>query len=195
MLASDEEIVAARVNAPQRGIPVEVVAPDPMWSATYAALADRVHAALGARVLAIEHVGSTAVPGLAAKPVIDIDLTVVDSAAESAYVPDMEADGWVLRIREPEFEEHRLLRLEDPECNLHVWSPGPPEPQRHRLFRDWLIAHPEDRERYAAAKQSAAAEGFTDGMHYNNAKAWVVYDIYEQIFAADPDHRHDPRPR
>ena len=176
-------------------MPIEVVASDPNWSATYAALAARVHHVLGARVLSIEHVGSTAVPGLAAKPVIDVDLTVADSADEPAYVADMEADGWVLRIREPEFEEHRLLRLDEPECNLHVWSPGSPEPQRHRLFRDWLIAHPDDRERYAAAKQSAAAEGFTDGMHYNNAKAWVVYDIYEQIFAADRAHPHDPQPR
>jgi|SRR6478752_2384340 len=194
-LASDEEIVAARVNAPQRGTPIEVVAPDPTWPATYAALAARVHDTLGERVLSIEHVGSTAVPGLPAKPVIDVDLVVADSADEPAYVPAMEADGWVLRIREPEFEEHRLLRLEEPECNLHVWSPGSPEPRRHRLFRDWLVSHPEDREQYAAAKQAAAAEGFTNGMHYNNAKAWLVYDIYERIFAADPDHPHDPRPR
>jgi GrpB-like predicted nucleotidyltransferase (UPF0157 family) len=194
-LASDEEIVAARVNAPQRDTAIEVVESDPDWPSTYADLATWVRGTLGRRVLTIEHVGSTAVPGLAAKPVIDIDLTVVDSADEQEYVPDMEADGWVLRIREPEFEEHRLLRLEDPECNLHVWSPGSPEPRRHRAFRDWLIAHPDDRQRYAEAKLSAAAAGFTDGMHYNNAKAWIVYDIYERIFAADPEHPHDPQPR
>jgi GrpB-like predicted nucleotidyltransferase (UPF0157 family) len=194
-LPSDEEIVAARVNAPQRGVPIAVVESDPAWREVYAALEAQVRETLGDRVLAIEHFGSTAVPGLAAKPVIDIDLTVADSADESAYVPDMEAAGWVLRIREPEFEEHRLLRLEEPECNLHVWSPGAHEPQRHRAFRDWLISHADDRERYAAAKHAAAAEGFTDGMHYNNAKAWVVYDIYERIFAADPAHPHDPRPR
>ena len=194
-LPSDEDIAAARVNAPQRSEQIEVVDPDPRWPETYAALAGRVRDALGTRVLAIEHVGSTAVPGLAAKPVIDIDLTVADSADERAYVPDMEADGWVLRIREPEFDEHRLLRLEEPECNLHVWAPGSPEPQRHRAFRDWLVAHPDDRELYAAAKQSAAAMGFSDGMHYNNAKAGVVYDIYERVFAADPAHPHDPRLR
>ena len=194
-LASDEENAAARVIAPERRLPVEVVEPDPTWSTTYGVLAARVRAALGDRVLAIEHVGSTAVPGLAAKPVIDIDLTVADSADEAAYVPDMEADGWVLRIREPDFEEHRLLRLEEPECHLHAWAPGSAEPQRHRAFRDWLIGHPDDREQYAAAKHAAAAEGHTDGMHYNNAKAWVVYDIYERIFAADPTYAHDPRPR
>jgi GrpB-like predicted nucleotidyltransferase (UPF0157 family) len=183
------------VNAPQGVVPVEVVEPDPTWATTYDELAARVHAVLGSRVVALQHVGSTAVPGLAAKPVIDVDLIVADSADEAAYVPDMEADGWVLRIREPAFEEHRLLRLEEPECNLHVWSRGAGEPQRHRIFRDWLISHPEDRERYVRAKRAAAAEGFTDGMHYNNAKAWVVYDIYERILAADPAFEHDPRPR
>jgi GrpB-like predicted nucleotidyltransferase (UPF0157 family) len=194
-LASDADIVAARVNAPQRGAPIDVVEPDPTWPATFAIVAARVGAVLGRRALTIAHVGSTAVAGLAAKPVIDIDVIVTDSADEQAYVPDMEAGGWVLRIREPEFEEHRLLRLEDPECNLHVWSPGSPEPRRHLAFRDWLGTHPEDRDLYAAAKRVAAARGFTDGMHYNNAKAGVVYDIYERIFAADPAHPHDPRPR
>ncbi|MBZ5738854.1 GrpB family protein [Nocardioides mangrovi] len=194
-IPSDEEIAAARVNAPQRGIPVEVVEPDPAWPQVYGELAARVRAALGDRVIQIEHVGSTAVPGLAAKPVIDIDLTVADSADEAAYVPALEADGWVLRIREPDWEEHRLLRLEEPECNLHVWSPGSAEPRRHRMFRDWLRGHEDDRARYAAAKRAAAAEGFTDGMHYNNHKSPVVYDLYERIFAADPDHPHDPRPR
>lgn len=127
-------------------------------------------------------------------PVIDIDLTVADSADEAAYVPALEAVGFVLRIREPAFEEHRLLRLEAPECHLHVWSPGALEPQRHRAFRDWLGAHDEDRRRYEAAKREAAAMGFTNGMHYNNHKASVVYDIYERIFADDPTHRHRPQP-
>ena len=134
-------------------------------------------------------------PGLAAKPVIDVDLTVADSADEAAYVPALEADGWVLRIREPECEEHRLLRLEEPECNLHVWSPGSPEPQRHRLFRDWLSRIPRTASGTPPLSRSAAAEGFTDGMDYNNDKAWLVYDIYERIFAADPAHQHDPQPR
>jgi GrpB-like predicted nucleotidyltransferase (UPF0157 family) len=165
-IPTDEEIVAARVNAPQRTSPVEVVAPDPGWPQVYDGLAARIRAALGERVLELAHVGSTAVAGLAAKPVIDIDLTVADSADEASYVPAMEADGWVLRLREPGWEEHRLLRLEDPECNLHVWSPGSAEPQRHRMFRDWLRNHDDDRERYAATKRDIADLGFTDAMHY-----------------------------
>lgn len=63
------------------------------------------------------------------------------------------------------------------------------------LFRDWLLTHVEDRERYATVKRQVAGHGFTDAMLHNNAKAWVVYDIYEQIFAADPEHDHDPHPR
>lgn len=194
-IPTDEEIEAARVDAPPRSTPIEVVGADPAWPQTFAAVAARVQRALGDRVLSIEHVGSTAVPDLAAKPVIDIDLTVADSADELAYVPALVAEGFVLRIREPLFEEHRLLRLDDPECHLHVWSPGAPEPHRHRAFRDWLTTHADDRRRYETAKQEAAAVGFTDGMHYNNHKAAVVYDIYERIFAADAEHAHDPRPR
>lgn len=194
-LPTDAEIAAARVAAPAPTAPVEVVPADPAWPATYAALADRVRGALGDRVVAIDHVGSTAVPGLPAKPVIDIDLIVADSADEEAWVPALERDGFVLRVREPDWQEHRMMRLEEPACNLHVWSPDAVEPARHRAFRDWLRTHPEDRAAYVAAKDAAAAQGFLDAMHYNNAKAAAVYDIYERIFAADPDHQHDPQPR
>ncbi len=72
----------------------------------------------------LEHVGSTSVPGLAAKPIIDVNLVVADSGDEPAYLPDLEAAGFTLRVREPEWEEHRVLGTEDPKTNLHVWSPG-----------------------------------------------------------------------
>lgn len=193
--ASDEEIVAARVPGPRSATRIDVVAHDASWPETYAGVADSIRAALGERVLALEHIGSTAVPTLAAKPMIDIDLVVADSTDEAAYVPALEALGFVLRLREPGFFEHRLLRHSDPCCNLHVFSPGTPELERHLLFRDWLRTHPDDRAAYEAAKRDAAAQGFTEGMHYNNHKGGVVYDIYERIFATDPAHPHDPRPR
>lgn len=193
---SDEQMVAARVDpAAWRPSPVEVVAPDPAWGRWFDVVRDRVVAALGDRVLGIEHVGSTAVPGLWAKPMIDVDLTVADSADEDAWVPDLEAAGFVLRLREPDWEEHRLLRAEEPPVNLHVFSPHAREPRRHTMFRDWLLAHPEDRDRYAEVKREVASRGFVNGMLYSNAKAWFVYDLYESIFAADPDHPHDPHPR
>lgn len=189
-----DEIEAARVStAPPES--VEVVAPDPAWAQWYAAARDRIVAAPGERALAIEHVGSTSVPGLWAKPVIDINLTVADSGDESAWLPDLEAAGFELRVREPEWEEHRCLRGLNPRSNLHVFSPGAREPQRHRMFRDWLRGHPRDRDRYAAVKREVAGRGFSDVLLYNNEKAWVVYDLYEQILADDPEHEHDPQPR
>ena len=191
-----EEINAVRVEvggwAPA---PIEVVAPSPSWPSWYAVARERIGAALGERVLAIEHVGSTAVPGLWAKPVIDIDLTVTDSADEDAWLPHLEAAGFVLKGREPEWEDHRLLQGVEPTSNLHVFPSGAREPQRHRMFRDWLLTHREDRDRYAEVKRQVAGRGFTDEMLYNNAKAGFVYDLYEKVFAGDPEQPHDPHPR
>lgn len=183
----------ARVGGPARS--VVVVPYDASWPGDYAALAARVAEALGDRVLLLEHVGSTSVPGLAAKPIIDINLVVADSADEASYVPGLGTAGLTLRIREPDWEEHRVLVTEDPPTNLHVWSPGSHEPARTRMFRDWLRSHPEDRAAYGALKVELAEREFAEVMDYNNHKAGLVYDIYERIFLADPEHPHDPRPR
>ena len=122
-LADLDEVAKVRVGGqPPRTI---VVVPyDDAWPAQFADLDGEVRGALGDRVLALDHVGSTAVRGLSAKPVIDADLTVADSGDESAYVSDLEAAGFQLRIREPEWEEHRVLTIETPKTNLHVFSPG-----------------------------------------------------------------------
>ncbi len=193
---SDEDIAAARVGAAVTvpGGRVEVAPPDPTWAARYDEVAQRVRTALGERVLSLQHVGSTSVPGLDAKPVIDLDLTVPDSGDEASYLPDLERAGFVLRVREPEWEQHRCLRLEDPLANLHVFSPGAIEPQRHLAFREWLAAHDDDREAYAALKRDLATRPFESVMHYNNEKGELIYQIYERIFAADPEHPHTPRP-
>ena len=127
-----EEIRRAQVGerTPVPGGRVEVAAPDPTWPARYDEVARQVRDALGERVLDLQHIGSTSVAGLHAKPVIDLDLTVADSADEASYLPDLEAAGFTLRVREPDWEEHRCLRGADPVCNLHVFSPGAVEPQR-----------------------------------------------------------------
>ncbi|WP_137291822.1 GrpB family protein [Nocardioides dongxiaopingii] len=193
---SAEEIDAARVAVSARAPEtVEVVPPDPAWSQWYDAVCSRVVAALGEQVVSIAHVGSTSVPGLPAKPVVDVDLLVPDPADEEAWLPQLEAAGFELRVREPEWEEHRCLRGTDPACNLHVFAPDSRESRRHRMFGAWLRTHPADRELYASVKQEVARRGFTDAMLYNNEKAWVIYDLYEKIFAADPQHPHDPHPR
>jgi GrpB-like predicted nucleotidyltransferase (UPF0157 family) len=175
--------------------PVVVVPYDERWPELFEEVATRVRAALGDRVRALDHVGSTSVPGLAAKAVIDVDLTVADSSDEPAYVPDLEAAGFVLRVREPDWEEHRMLTVPERTVNLHVFSTGATEPRRHLLFRDWLRRDPDDRDLYAATKTALAQRGFTRAMEYNNHKAALVYDIYERAFAADPAHEHDPQPR
>ena len=170
---------------PRTGI--EVVDHDPAWAAQFAVLAARIRAALGSAALAVEHVGSTAVAGLAAKPVIDVDLTVADSADEAAWVPPLEAAGFELVIREPWWHEHRCLTHEEPRCNLHVFSPDCPEPVRHRLFRDWLLAHPEDVLAYGSLKRDAAREANLSGEHvmdYNRRKEPLVRAIYDRAFRA-----------
>lgn len=175
------------VNPWVRGRPdeeaVEIVTYDPLWPARYAELADRIRTALGDAALELEHVGSTAVEGLAAKNVIDIDLTVADSCAEDDYVPALEPLGYVLTIREPSFHEHRMLKLDEPRVNLHVWSPDSPETVRHTMFRDWLREHPADRALYEAAKRSAVPGG-GQVMDYNLRKQPIIRAIYDRMFRA-----------
>jgi GrpB-like predicted nucleotidyltransferase (UPF0157 family) len=139
--------VCAR-RVPTTGI--RLTDPDPGWPRRYDDLAGRIRAALGWRALQLEHVGSTAVPGLAAKPVIDIDLTVADPGREQDYIPALETIGFQLVIREPWLYGHRALVTGEPRCNLHVFGFDSPEPVRHRIFRDWLRGNPADRDRYAA---------------------------------------------
>jgi len=163
---------------------VEVVDYDPAWPALFEGEAAKVRAALGAAVLAIEHVGSTSVPGLAAKPVIDINLTVADSADEAAYAAAVEAAGYRLLHREPDWFEHRMFKGRDPEVNLHVFSAGCPELDRVRMFRDWLRANDEDRALYAATKRDLAGRDWAHVQDYAEAKTAVVLEIMARAAAA-----------
>lgn len=162
---------------------VEIVEYDATWPDRYQWFADDIRRTLGDAVLALEHVGSTSVPGLAAKDVIDIDLIVADPRDEPAYVPLLESAGWELRVREPSWHEHRCLRYVEPRSNLHVFGPGCPEAIRHAMFRDWLRSHPDDRELYARAKR-AAVPGGGSLMDYNLRKQAVVREIYDRLFHA-----------
>ena len=165
--------------------PIEVVDADPSWPAQFDELADRIWLALGGRVVELEHIGSTSVADLPAKPIIDIDLTVDDSSDEPAYVPALERVGFVLSIREPGWHQHRCLIARSPRANLHVWSPDSPEAIRHRMFRDWLRHHPDDRVRYADAKRSSSDASNAAGeavMAYNLRKQPVVREILDRMF-------------
>src|SRR6185503_12444040 len=126
------------VHGPPPVEPVEIVAYDAQWPDRFAELAAGIRRAMGPRALAIEHVGSTAVPGLAGKNVVDIDLTVTNPADEEAYVPALSSIGYILTVREPSLHEHRCLRLQSPPANVHVFGSDCPETIRHRMFRDWL---------------------------------------------------------
>jgi GrpB-like predicted nucleotidyltransferase (UPF0157 family) len=175
------------VDAPPQPEVVEIVDYDPAWPAVFDAVAGRIRQALGGRVLALGHVGSTAVPGLAAKPVIDVDLTVADSSDEGSYVADLQRIGFELTIREPGWHEHRLFKGDRPRVNLHVFSPECPETVRHLMFREWLRTHPEDADRYVDAKRVAATAATTAGesvMDYNLRKEAVIREIYARMFAA-----------
>lgn len=168
---------------------IRVVEYDDRWPGDFERLAALVREALGDRVLGLEHIGSTSVPGLPAKPVIDVDMVVADPADEAAYVPALESAGFVHTIREPWWHEHRLLKYPDPMTHLHVFAPDCPEVIRHRMFRDWLLEHGDDRERYAEAKRAASAEvnartGGGTGMDYNLVKEPVVREIYDRMFRA-----------
>ena len=148
---------------------VEIADYDPRWPGRFAAEAARITAALG-----IEHVGSTAVPGLAAKPVIDILLVVADAAREGRYVSSLEAVGYRLYRREPEWFEHRLFKRAPPEVNLHVFSLGCPEIGRMLLFRDRLREDAKDRALYEAAKRRLARRRWRCVQDYAEAKSGVV---------------------
>lgn len=128
-------------------------------------------------MLLLEHVGSTSVPGLSAKPIIDMVMAVTDSSDEAPYVKPLEEKGYTLRIREPDWYEHRLLKPPDVPGNLHVFSAGCPEIEQMLLFRDWLRAHAEDRLLYEATKRGLAARTWKYTQNYADAKSEVVQAI------------------
>lgn len=156
---------------------IELVDYDPAWPGLFAREAERIRAALGERVVLLEHTGSTSVPGLAAKPIIDMTLAVRDSSDEDSYAPALEAAGYVLRIREPDWHEHRVFKGPDTNVNLHVFSDGCPEIDRMLRFRDWLRTDQADRELYEQTKRKLAAREWTYVQDYADAKTLVVEEI------------------
>jgi len=180
----DDEIRASTIGelAPLTGR-ISIMDYDAAWPRRYRREAARLHATLRARALRVEHVGSTSVPGLAAKPIIDILLVVADSSDEAAYAPDMEAAGYVLRIREPHWYEHRVLKGPDTNINLHVFSLGCPEIERMVVFRDWLRQDEGDRAVYEATKRGLAERDWKYVQNYADAKTEIVESIMTRALA------------
>ena len=146
--------------------------------------AARIRVVLGDTAVRVEHVGSTSVPGLAAKPIIDILLAVPDSANEQAYVPALESVGYVLRSREPDWFEHRLFKGPDTNINLHVFTVGAAEIDRMLLFRDWLRADDADRDAYLQVKRDLAKRSWRHVQHYADSKTAMVQQILARAAAA-----------
>jgi GrpB-like predicted nucleotidyltransferase (UPF0157 family) len=163
--------------------PIHLAEYDPAWPGLYEREAARIRSLLGERVRLLEHAGSTSVPGLAAKPVIDIELAVPDSADEPAYVPDLEAGGYVLRGREPDWFEHRLFNGPDTAVNLHVFSDGSPEIDRTLAFRDRLRTDEGDRRLYEATKRALAARDWVYVQDYADAKDEIIAAIAARAVA------------
>lgn len=185
-LRSDDALQAVTVGAVERlDGRVTLADYDPTWPRLYEREAARIRAALGDRARLLEHVGSTSVPGLAAKPKIDILLAVANSADEPAYVPVLEAAGYVLRIREPEWHEHRMFKGPDTDVNLHVFTVGDGEIARMLRFRDHLRANDADRRLYEATKRALAAQTWAYVQHYADAKGEVVAQIMARALAGE----------
>jgi GrpB-like predicted nucleotidyltransferase (UPF0157 family) len=158
---------------------IEICDYDPEWPEKFETHARIISDALGETALTIEHVGSTSVPGLAAKAIVDILVVVQDSTNESAYLPQLEAAGYVLRVREPEWHEHRMFRTPENNVHVHIYSAGCPEIQRNLIFRDRLRRNDEDRRRYEQTKRELAAHDWDDMNEYAQAKTQVIESIID----------------
>lgn len=151
------------------------------WPQMFEAQQDRIVAALGEIAVEVHHAGSTSVAGLCAKPIIDIALVVPDTTDEGAYLPPLEAIGYSLRLREPEWFEHRLLRHDVPAVNLHVFPPHCIEVDRMLAFRDHLRLHDADRRLYESTKAALTEREWPTVQDYANAKDDVVADIMSRV--------------
>jgi GrpB-like predicted nucleotidyltransferase (UPF0157 family) len=175
---TEEQLQAVTVGelVPLNG-PIFIADYDQAWPQLFSREAERIRGALGDRVLLLEHVGSTSVPGLAAKPIIDILLVIADSTDEPTYVPALEGAGYALHIREPDWYEHRLFKGVDPAVNLHIFSPDCPEIDRLLHFRNWLRSNAADRQLYVSTKRKLAAQNWKHTQNYADAKMEVVEEI------------------
>jgi GrpB-like predicted nucleotidyltransferase (UPF0157 family) len=147
---------------------------NPAWPARYERERARIAQALGDSAVRIEHIGSTAVPGLAAKPIVDILVTVTDPDNESAFAPALIGAGYELRVREP---GHGMFRTPDRDVHVHVWADNDAEVDRYLKLRDRLRASPEDRTAYERLKRKLASRAWDDMNHYAEAKGRLIEEL------------------
>jgi GrpB-like predicted nucleotidyltransferase (UPF0157 family) len=169
----DAELDAVLIGGREPGI-VRLVDYDLGWPARFDSERARISAALGPLARRIEHIGSTAVPGLAAKPIIDVLVEVDDPEAEPLYAPQLESAGYLLRVREP---RHRMFRTPARDVHVHIWPAGSTETLDYLLLRDRLRTHAGDRRLYEGAKRALADRHWPDMNYYAEAKGAVIEEI------------------
>ncbi len=162
---------------------ITLVEYDPQWPELFRQEANRIISVLPENVIQVEHVGSTSIPGLCAKPIMDMLLIVENSADESSYLPILEAAGYTLHIREPEWLEHRVFKGPVTDINLHVFSKGTSEIDRMLLFQDWLRIHKADRNKYARVKKELAKNKWRHVQPYADAKTSIIEEIMQRASA------------
>lgn len=153
---------------------IELVPPDPAWPERFAVERAKIVVALGAKAIRVDHIGSTSIPGLTAKSIIDIDLSVKDADHEEDYLPALIASGYQLRVREP---GHRMVRTPNLGVHVHCCTTGSEWERRHLLFRDWLRYDQADREAYGELKRELASQDWPDMNAYAQAKGACVAEI------------------
>lgn len=162
---------------------IEVAPYDERWPARFTEWRSRLAAALAAAAIRIEHVGSTAVPGLAAKPIIDIQVSVADTEDEATYVPAVEGAGAQLRARDPGHRYFRPPADRPREVHIHVCEAGSAWERNHLLFRDYLRAHPAARNAYAELKRELSERYSDDRLAYTDAKSAFILDALDDAGA------------
>jgi GrpB-like predicted nucleotidyltransferase (UPF0157 family) len=165
---------------------VELVEHDPAWLQRFSSHAQRIRAALGEAARRVEHIGSTAVPGLAAKPIIDILLVVDDPADEASYLPELKVAGYELRVREADFDEHRMLRTPTRDVHIHVFPPWSSEIDRYLTLREHLRASPPARAAYETRKRELANREWPTMDHYARAKSTFIEVLIAEAGGSAP---------
>ena len=168
----DEVLIGGR-----EALTVVIADHDPAWRDRFESEQQRIAEALGAVARRIDHIGSTSVPGLAAKPIIDIQVGVDHPQDPAEIVPPLEAAGYVLRVQEP---DHVMLRTLERDVHIHVWLLDPADEARHLTLRDWLRAHPEDRQAYEDLKRELSRQEWDDMNYYARAKGELINEILER---------------
>ena len=154
---------------------------DARWTQDYRHHRRRILDALAAVDVDVEHIGSTAVPGLAAKPIVDIVVAVPDITAEEEYLDKLLAAGYELRVREP---GHRLVRTPTRDVHVHVYERGDAAVHEYLLLRDHLRTHAGDRALYEGVKRALISQQWDDMNDYADAKNDVILAIKARARAA-----------